>query len=112
MDSDQKYIEENNSVTLSMDVIQQLMIVSDKVRYRIFDILEMIDNPINGEDMLGLRVANDEGKDIYFEIDIYLQTMGEYNIYNIVSIDVDRFLDLINEGKLLQLDKTKCRTIV
>mgnify|MGYP003150481946 FL=1 len=112
MDSDQKYIEENNSVTLSMEAIQQLMVLSDKVRYRIFNIFEMIDNPIDGEAVLGLRVPNDENRDIYFEVDLYLQTRGEYNIYKLTPIDVDRYLDLLNEEKLLELNQAKCRTIV
>lgn len=95
-----------------MDVIHQLMVVSDKVRYRIFDILEMIDNPIEGEELLALKISNDNGVDIYFEIDIYLQNQGDYNVYHITSIDVDRYLDLMNEGKLIKLNKNKCRTIV
>ena len=112
MDSKQKYIEENNSVTLFMDAISQLVKETDIVRNGLFDSLEMITNQIDGEKNLGLKLPNDKGMDVFFELKVRLEKPGEYNIYGIKRVGVDRYLDLMNANKLVSMGAHTKRTIV
>ncbi len=106
-----RYIEENNQVSLSMDVLFNLAKRSEKVCDQIFTAFETIDNYFKGKKILAHRIIDDNGNPLYLKILLFSKKKGEYEVLNIDKIEVDEYLDMMNEGRLIRMNKRNLRII-
>jgi hypothetical protein len=107
----QKYVEENNKVSLSIDVLFILAEESDKVCDQIFSALETIDNIFKGKKSLSHRIVDDNGDPMYIKINFISKKEGEYDVMEIKEIPVDEYLDMINSKSIIRLNKRNLRII-
>ena len=107
----QKYMEKNNMVSLSSDVIMKLNYESEHFSNQFFDKIEMIDNDLTQMTSLGLIIDGDNNEDLYLEIQASCVHTGEYIIFNYQVIDVDKYLDIVLEGNILKTNSKKIRLI-
>ncbi len=107
----QKYMEKNNMVSLSSDVILKLNYESEHFSDQFFDKMEMIDNELTQMTSLGLIIDGDDGNDLYLEIQASCVHTGEYIIFNYHKIDVDKYLDIVLDGNILKINNEKIRLI-
>ena len=117
-----RYIEENNQVSLSMDVLFNLAKRSEKVCDQIFTAFETIDNYFKGKKTLAHRylqssgrssadIIGDNGNPLYLKTLLFSKKKGEYEVLSIDEIEVDEYLDMMNEGKLIRTNKRNLRII-
>ena len=107
----QKYMEKNNVVSLSSDVILKLNYESEHFCDQLFDSIEMIDNDLIQLTALGLIIKDKDDEDIYLQIQASCIHTGKYIIFDYKKIDVDKYLDLILEGNIFKTNEEKIRLI-
>jgi len=107
----QKYMEKNNIVSMSSDVMLKLKYESEHFSNMLFDSIEMIDNDLIQLTTLGLIIKDEEDEDIYLQIQASCIHTGEYIIFDYKKIDVDKYLDLILDGNIFKANKNKIRLI-
>ncbi len=107
----QKYMEKNNMVSLSSDVILKLNYESEHFCDMFFDSIEMIDNDLIQMTSLGLIIENEKSEDTYLEVQASCIHTGEYIIFNYNKIDVDKYLDIVLEGNIFKTNSDKIRLI-
>ena len=108
----QKYTERDNSIELEMGVIFKLTDKSTAMCDQIFNALEMIDNKFKGRKDLGYKIKADEGHDEFIEITIYNKPVDQYIVLDIKEINVDAYLDQMNNDSLLETDDKNLRQIL
>ena len=108
----QKYTERDNSIELEMGVIFKLTDKSTAMCDQIFNALEMIDNKFKGRKGLGYKIKADEGHDEFIEISIYYKPNDQYIVLDIKEINVDAYLDHMNNDSLLETDDKNLRQIL
>ena len=107
----QKYTEDNNKVSLSVEVLFELASRSEKVCDQIFNALETIDNEFKGKKLLGHRVVDDAGKPLYISGTFFCKKPGEYDLLELDYIESDDYLDLMNDKSLIIMNKKNERVI-
>jgi hypothetical protein len=94
-----------------MEVLFNLAKRSEKVCDQIFTAFETIDNYFKGKKILAHLVVDDNGKPLYLKTLLFSKKKGEYEVLNIEEIEVDEYLDMMNEGKLIRTNKRNLRII-
>ena len=78
---------------------------------QIFNALETIDNEFKGKKILGHRIVDDNGNPLYIGGTFFCKKPGEYDLLELEEIDSDGYLDLMNDGSLILINKHNQRII-
>tara|TARA_R110000824_G_scaffold1687_6_gene8407 strand:+ start:4829 stop:5116 length:288 start_codon:yes stop_codon:yes gene_type:complete len=95
-----------------MGVIFKLTDRSTYTCDQIFNALEMIDNKFKGRKELGYKVTTEEGVDEFIEIIIYYKPKDQFIVLDIKEINVDTYLDHINNDSLLKINRKNLRQVL
>lgn len=100
MDSEQKYTEGIRTLEISYDVEAKLTRSYSDIKWDIIDILSMIEP--SDDLLLYTRVGMVVGDDKYFAADIMYEHPFAVVVLDIIEIDLDFFLDFINQNQYIK----------
>lgn len=108
MDSEQKYTEGIRTLEISYDVEAKLTKSYSDIKWDIIDTISMIDP---ADDLLMYtRVAMVVNEDRYFAIDVMYEDPKAVVVLDIIEIDLDFFLDFINQNQYIKTWSTNTKT--
>ncbi len=99
---EQKYIEDDKVIIVSLDFVYKLEKYSEFISGKILESVDKMSNEIEDDCTLGLVFNDQEGEPLFFELEFSSLNDVEVSLYDFNTISSDRYLDLLLDKNLIK----------
>ena len=99
---EQKYIEDDKVIIVSLDFVYKLEKYSEFISGKILESVDKMSNEIEDDCTLGLVFNDQDGEPLFFELEFSTLNDVEVSLYDFNSISSDRYLDLLLDKNLIK----------
>jgi hypothetical protein len=99
---EQKYIEDDKVIIVSLDFVYKLEKYSEFISGKILESVDKMSNEIEDDCTLGLVFNDQDGEPLFFELEFSSLNDVEVSLYDFNTISSDRYLDLLLDKNLIK----------
>ncbi len=99
---EQKYIEDDKVIIVSLDFVYKLEKYSEFIAGKILEAVDKMSNEIEDDCTLGLVFNDQDGEPLFFELEFSSLNDVEVSLYDFNTISSDRYLDLLLDKNLIK----------
>ncbi len=99
---EQRYIEDDKVIIVSLDFVYKLEKYSEFISGKILESVDKMSNEIEDDCTLGLVFNDQDGEPLFFELEFSSLNDVEVSLYDFNTISSDRYLDLLLDKNLIK----------